>query len=86
MELLLVLLLIPLAWLFIMPGRRAPKRARTFRFAGVGAIILAIAAGWIGVQVTTRPANAPVDYSASDDDLRAILMEPASAPRYSFRD
>lgn len=83
MELFFVLLLVPLAWLFIMPGG-VKKRAGAFRFAGIGAIILAVAAGWIGVQVTTRPTNAPVDYAASDDSMRALLSEPETAPRYSF--
>lgn len=82
--LLLLLLLIPLAWLLLL-GRIA-KGAKKYRFTGIGALILALAAGWIGMQVTTKPANAPVDYAASDDDLRAILLEPESAPRYSFRD
>lgn len=85
MELLLLLLLIPLAWLWLLPGRIA-KRARKYRFAGIGALILAIAAGWIGLQVTARPDNAPVDYAAGDNDLRAILSQPDNAPRYSFRE
>lgn len=82
--LLLLLLLIPLAWLLLL-GRLA-KGLKKHRFAGIGALVLAVAAGWIVMQVTARPANAPVDYTASDDDLRAILLEPESAPRYSFRD
>lgn len=82
--LLLLLLLIPLAWLLLL-GRIA-KSAKKYRFAGIGAVLLAVAAGWIGMQVTAKPANAPVDYTASDDDLRALLLEPEAAPRYSFRD
>lgn len=82
--LLLLLLLIPLAWLLLL-GRLA-KSVKKYRFAGLGAVILALAAGWIGMQVTAKPAVAPVDYTASEDDLRAILLEPESAPRYSFRD
>jgi L-lactate permease len=83
MELLLLLFLIPLAWLFMLPGRAA-KRAKKFRLTGIAAIVLAVAAGWIGMQVTAKPTNAPVDYAASENDLRAILLEPEAAPRYSF--
>jgi hypothetical protein len=82
--LLLLLLLIPLAWLLLL-GRLA-KGLKKHRFAGLGALILAVAVGWIGIQVTARPPTPPVDYTASEDDLRAILLEPESAPRYSFRD
>ena len=85
MELLLLLLLIPLVWLWLLPGRIA-KRAKKYRLAGMGALVLAIAVGWIGLQVTARPDNAPVDYAAGDNDLRAILAAPAADPRYSFRD
>jgi hypothetical protein len=86
MELLVVLLLIvPIAWLWLLPGRVA-KRARKHRFAGIGALLLAIAIGWIGLFVTARPDNAPVDYAQGDNELRAILGQPETAPRYSFRD
>ncbi len=83
MELLLILLLlIPIAWLILL-GRLA-KGVKKYRFAGLGAVLLAVAAGWIVMQVTAKPANAPVDYAASADDLRAILSQPEAAPRYSF--
>lgn len=83
MELLLILLLlIPIAWLLLL-GRLA-KGVKKYRFTGLGAVLLALAGGWIAMQVTAKPANAPVDYTASDDDLRAILLEPETAPRYSF--
>ena len=85
MELVLLLLLVPLVWVWLLP-RRVARRARKFRFTGIAALVLAVAAGWLGMQVTARPANAPVDYAARDDDLRAILSEPETAPRYSFRD
>lgn len=85
MELFLVLLLVPLVWLWLLPGRIA-KRARKYRFAGIGVLLFAIAAGWIGLQVTARPDNAPVDYAAGDQDLRAILQETGGVPLYSSRD
>ena len=85
MELFLVLLLVPLVWLWLLPGRLA-KRAKKYRLAGIGVLLLLIAGGWIGLQVTQRPDNAPVDYAAGDNALRALLAQPEAEPRYSFRD
>ena len=78
MELLFLLLLIPVFWLLLLPGRIA-KRARKYRFTGAGILVGVLVAGWIGVAET-------VDYAAGDSDLRAILLQPDTAPRYSFRD
>ena len=92
MELLVVLLLIvPIAWLWLLPGRVA-KRARKYRFASIGALLLAIAIGWIGLFVTARPDNAAVDYAQGDNELRAILERfdgcalKATASRLVFSD
>lgn len=82
--LLLLLLLIPIAWLLLL-GRLA-KGMKKYRFAGLGVVLLALAVGWIGMQVTAKPVNAPVDYAEGDDALRAILSQPDTAPRYSFRE
>ncbi|MBN9360196.1 MULTISPECIES: hypothetical protein [unclassified Devosia] len=85
MELLFLLLLIPVAWLLLLPGRIA-KRARKYRFTGAGILLGALVAGWVGVQAMSKPPVEAVDYAAGDSDLRAILLQPETAPRYSFRD
>jgi hypothetical protein len=85
MELLFLLLLIPVVWLLLLPGRLA-KRARKYRFTGAGILVGALLAGWIGVQALSKPPVETVDYAAGDSDLRAILLQPETAPRYSFRD
>jgi hypothetical protein len=85
MELLFLLLLIPVLWLLLLPGRIA-KRARKYRFTGAGILVGVLIAGWIGVQAMSRPPAETVDYAAGDSDLRAILLQPETAPRYSFRD
>lgn len=87
MELLLLLLLVPIIWLGLLPGRIA-KRAREYRMAGASLLGGALVAGWIGLQVISspqQPAAPKVDYSAGDTELRAILLQPETAPRYSFR-
>jgi hypothetical protein len=85
MELLFLLLLIPVLWLLLLPGRIA-KRARKYRFNGAGILVGVLIAGWIGVQAISKPSVEAVDYAAGDSDLRAILLQPETAPRYSFRD
>jgi hypothetical protein len=85
MELLLLLLLVPIFWLLLLPGRIA-KRARKYRFTGAGILAGALVAGWIGIQAFSGPPPAKVDYTAGDTELRAILLQPENAPRYSFRD
>lgn len=85
MELLFLLLLIPVVWLLLLPGRLA-KRARKYRFTGAGILVGVLVAGWIGMQSLSKPPAETVDYAAGDSDLRAILLQPETAPRYSFRD
>ncbi len=85
MELLFLLLLIPVAWLLLLPKRLA-RRARKYRFTGAGILLGVMVAGWVGVQAMSKPPVETVDYSAGDSDLRAILLRPDTAPRYSFRD
>jgi hypothetical protein len=85
MELLFLLLLVPAAWLLLLPGRLA-KRARKYRFTGAGILLGVLVAGWVGVQALSKPPAETVDYAAGDSDLRAILLQPETAPRYSFRD
>jgi len=85
MELLFLLLLIPAAWLLLLPGRLA-KRARKYRFTGAGILLGVLVAGWVGMQAMSKPQAETVDYAAGDSDLRAILLRPETAPRYSFRD
>lgn len=84
MELLLLLLLVPIIWLGLLPGRIA-KRARKYRVAGAGVLVGALVAGWVGIQAFSGPPAAKADYSAGDTELRAILLQPETAPRYSFR-
>lgn len=84
MELLFLLLLVPIAWL-LLPGRLA-KRARKYRFTGAGILVGALIAGWIGIQAFSGPPQQKVDYAEGDDQLRAILLQPETAPRYSFRE
>lgn len=85
MEQLFLLLLIPVAWLLLLPGRIA-KRARKYRFTGAGILVGVLVAGWIGLQAMSKPPAETVDYAAGDSDLRAILLQPETAPRYSFRE
>lgn len=85
MELLLLLLLVPIVWLLLLPGRIA-KRARKYRFTAAGILAGALVAGWIGVQAFSGAAQQRVDYAEGDDQLRAILLQPEIAPRYSSRD
>ena len=84
MELLLLLLLVPIGWLVLMP-RRAKPRARAIRFTGAGVLMGVAIAAWVGLQMfaTPRSAQSGVDYTAGDSELRAILLTPEAAPRYS---
>ena len=82
MELLLLLVLVPIVWLIFLPGRIA-KRVRAFRLPAAGLLAVGAAAVWIGLQFVSAPAQPGIDYSAGDSDLRAILLEPETAPRYS---
>ena len=84
MELLLLLLLVPIIWLLLLPGRIA-KRARKYRFTGAGILAGALVAGWIGIQAFSAPPQQKVDYAEGDDQLRAILLQPETAPRDSFK-
>jgi hypothetical protein len=84
MELLFLLLLIPIIWLLLLPGRIA-KRARRYRFTGAGILVGALVAGWIGLHALSGPPHQKIDYADGDDQLRAILLQPETAPRYSFR-
>lgn len=85
MELLFLLLLIPVVWLLLLPGRLA-KRARKYRFTGAGILVGVLVAGWIGIQAFSGSPQQKVDYAEGDDQLRAILLQPETAPRYSFRE
>jgi hypothetical protein len=82
MELLLLLLLLPVAWLVLLPGRVA-RRARAFRFPLAGILAGGAVALWVGLQLFSASTPPPVDYAAGERDLRAILLEPETAPRYS---
>lgn len=84
MELLLLLLLVPIAWLLMLPGRVA-KRLRKYRFTGAGILAGVLVVGWIGMQVFSGPPPVKQDYSAGDTELRALLLQPETAPRYSAR-
>jgi hypothetical protein len=87
MELLLLLVLVPIAWLVLLPGRVA-KHARRYRFTGAGLLAGLAIAAWIGIQAfsSSTPTQRKVDYTAGDTELRAILLEPETAPRYSSRE
>ena len=84
MELLLLLVLVPIAWLVLLP-RRITARARSTRFTGAGLLAGIAIAAWVGLQLfsSAPPASPAIDYTAGDSDLRAILLEPETAPRYS---
>ena len=83
MELLLLLLLVPIVWLVLLPGRVA-KRARAFRFPIAGLLAGSAVALWVGLQVFSAAGpQSAIDYAAGDTELRAILLEPETAPRYS---
>lgn len=84
MELLFLLLLVPIVWLLLLPGRIA-KRVRKYRFAGAGVLAAVLVAGWFGMQAISGPPPVKLDYSAGDSELRAMLLQPETAPRYSFR-
>ncbi len=84
MELLLLLLLLPIGWLVLMPRRTKP-RVRAMRFTGAGVLMGAAVAAWVGLQLLATPqaTQSGVDYTAGDSELRAILLTPETAPRYS---
>jgi hypothetical protein len=84
MELLLLLLLLPLIWLLLLPGRIA-KGVRQYRFIGIGVLAIALVAGWFVLQFPLGPPQQSMDYAAGDTELRNILMQPENAPRYSSR-
>ena len=70
MELLFLLLLIPVAWLLLLPGRIA-KRARKYRFTGAGILVGVLIAGWIGVQAMSKPPADTVEEGQPAVDLEA---------------
>ncbi|MGV3492111.1 MAG: hypothetical protein ACO1OG_12415 [Devosia sp.] len=80
MELLLLLVLVPIAWLLVMPRRS--KRSRAMRFPLVGVLAGGAIAVWVGLQFFTAAPRPDTDYSAGDSELRAILLDPETAPRY----
>ncbi len=84
MELLLLLLLLPIGWLVLMP-RRAKSRVHVIRFTSAGVLMGVAIAAWVGLQMFSGPqtAQSGVDYTAGDSELRAILLTPETAPRYS---
>lgn len=82
MELLLLLVLVPIAWLVLLP-RRIAKRLRAFRLPAAGLLAGGAVAVWVGLQFVATPQHSSADYAAGDSELRAILLEPETAPRYS---
>jgi len=75
-ELLLILLLVPLAWLLLLP-RRVAGFVRAIRIPGAGILIAVMILGLILVRA---PRGGPADYAAGDAALRALL-EPTVATR-----
>ena len=71
MELLLLLLVIPVAWLMLLPSRIAGT-LRRHRFAGAG-ILAAVAFGAFLMLQLNRPTETPADYAQGDAALRAML-------------
>jgi ferric-dicitrate binding protein FerR (iron transport regulator) len=82
MELLLLLLLVPIAWLVLLPSRIA-SHVRRYRFTGAGLLAGAAVAAWVGFQFLAPSQQQKIDYAAGDTELRAILLHPETAPRYS---
>jgi len=65
-----------------MPKRRRKRRAPSNKLAGLGVLAVIAIAVVVGLQVW--PSSTPeVDYSTGDGDLRAILLDPTTAPRYA---
>lgn len=72
-ELLLLLLIVPIAWLVMLP-RRIAGAARRYRFQAVGVLLVLMVAGWFAIDVAGRPpAPSQADYAAGDTALRALL-------------
>jgi len=84
MELLLLLLLIPIAWLALV-RRRMANEARRYRMSTAGIAVGAALAVWVAFLAFSGPSQQKVDYGTGDDQVRAILHQPDVAPRYSSR-
>jgi hypothetical protein len=72
MELLLLLLIVPIAWLVLLPSRIAGA-ARRYRFAGVGVLLVLLIGGWFAIQALAVAPESRADYAAGDSALRALL-------------
>ncbi len=73
MELLLLLLIVPIAWLMMLP-RRIAGAVRRYRFHTVGVLLVLMVGGWFAIDVAMRSAaETPADYAAGDTALRALL-------------
>ena len=72
MELLLLLLILPIAWLVMLPKRIAGA-VRRYRVQVVGVLLVILVGGWFAIETATRPAELRADYAAGDTALRALL-------------
>ncbi len=72
MELLLLLLVLPLAWLLLLP-RRVAGVARRFSVPGFGILIGAVVLGFIMLRAAPPAPETITDYAAGDTALRVLL-------------
>lgn len=71
MEFLFLLLLVPIAWLFLLPARIAGT-VRRHRIATADILVTFALGGFVLLQLT-RPVDRPADYAEGDATLRAML-------------
>ncbi len=72
MELLVLLLLIPIAWLLFLPARLAGA-LRRHRGAGIAVLAVVLVGGWLVLHALNPAPEARTDYAAGDAALRALL-------------
>ena len=73
MELLFLLLLVPIAWLMLLP-RRVAGAVRRFRMPTAGILAGILLLGFVLLRTPApAPPEPPTDYSIGDTALRALI-------------
>ena len=72
MELLFLLLLVPIAWLMLLP-RRVAGAVRRFRMPTAGILAGILLLGFVLLRAPTPAPEPPTDYSVGDTALRALI-------------
>ena len=72
MELLFLLLLVPIAWLMLLP-RRVAGAVRRFRMPTAGILAGILLLGFVLMRAAPPAAEPPTDYTLGDTALRALI-------------